>query len=103
MIAPAVVQQHADDAAILASSRIALVEAPHHRLDQLDRFDRRLAAHFEGLRLSGDEGWALCEAALENPSPGAVFTITVRALEDRDETRLAKIFALAQAVPETCD
>ena len=103
MIVPAVVQQHADDAAILASSRITHVEAPHHRLDQLDRFDRRLAAHFDGLRLSGDEGWALCEAALENPSPGALFTMTVRALEERDDGRLATMFALAQAVPETCD
>ncbi|HEY3159662.1 MAG TPA: TIGR02270 family protein [Vicinamibacterales bacterium] len=102
MIVPAIVQQHADDAAILASNRTALVEAPHHRLDQLDRFDRRLAAHLDGLRLSGEEGWALCEAALENPSPGAVFTITVRALEERDDTRLDRVFALVQAVPETC-
>src|SRR5258705_2491990 len=101
MIVPAVVQQHADDAAILASNRLALVEAPHPRLDQLDRLDRGLAAHLGGLRLSGEEGWALCEAALENPSPGAVFATAVRALEDRDSTRLERIFALVEAVPET--
>lgn len=101
MIVPAVIQQHADDAAILASSRLALVEAPHPRLDQLDRFDRRLAAHLDGLRLSGEEGWAMCDAALEHPSPGAVFTTAVRALEARDRTRLERIFALVEAVPET--
>jgi uncharacterized protein (TIGR02270 family) len=101
MIIPAVIQQHTDDAASLASNRLALVEAPHARLDQLNRFDRRLAAHLTGLRLSGEEGWAFCEATLETPSLGAMFAIAVTALEERDDTRLARIFALAQAVPET--
>ena len=102
MIIPAVVQQHADDAALLASNRMALVEAPHAALDRLHRFDRRLAAHLDGLRLAGDEGWALCDAALETPSAGAVFTVAVRTLEERDATRLDRIFALVQTVPETC-
>jgi uncharacterized protein (TIGR02270 family) len=101
MIVPPVVQQHVDDSALLASNRIAFVEAPHPRLDQLDRFDRRLAAHLDGLRLSGEEGWALSEAVLDIPSRGAVFVVTARALEDRDERRLARVFALAQAVQET--
>jgi uncharacterized protein (TIGR02270 family) len=101
MIVQAVAQQHADDAAILASNRMALVEAPHVRLDQLNRFDRRLAAHLDGLRIAADHGWALCEAALETPSPGAVFAVAVRALEDRDHTRLSRIVALTQAVPES--
>jgi uncharacterized protein (TIGR02270 family) len=101
MIIPAVVQQHVDDAAMLASSRSVLVEAPYPRLDRLAEFDRRLAAHLAGLALSGEEGWALCEAALETSSPGAVFAVAVRALEDRDDTRLARIFAVAQTVPET--
>src|SRR5262249_31322199 len=101
MIVPAIVQQHADDAVLLASNRLALVEAPHARLDQLHRFDRRLAAHLDGLRLAGEAGWALSEATLESPSPGAVFAVAVRALEDRDEQRLARIVALSQAVPES--
>ena len=102
MIVPAIVHQHADDAAILASNRLALVEAPHARLDQLSRFDRRLAAHLDGLRFAGADGRALSEAALETPSPGAVFAVAVRALEERDDTRLDRVMALAQAVPETC-
>ena len=101
MIVPAVVQQHADDAAILASNRLTVVEAPHPRLDQLAEFDRRLAAHLAGLGFSGEEGWALCEAALETPSPGAIFTVAVRALLERDDRRLRRALALAQAVPET--
>src|SRR5262249_49062939 len=101
MIVPAVVQQHVDDAALLASTRLSLVDAPHHRLDQLARFDRRLAAHLDGLRLSGEEGRALCDAALESPSAGVIFMIAVGSLEERDYTRLARISSLVQAVPDT--
>ena len=101
MILPAVVQQHVDDAGSLASSRLSLVEAPHVTLNRLGEFDRRLTAHLAGLELSGDEGWAFCEAALETPSPGVVFTVAVRALLERDELRLVRTLALAQAVPET--
>jgi uncharacterized protein (TIGR02270 family) len=101
MIVPAVLQQHADDATMLASARLALVEAPYPGLNRLDRFDRRLAANLDGLRLSGEEGWAHSEAALETPSPGAVFAVSVRALEARDDARLARAFALAQAAPGT--
>src|SRR2546427_6843404 len=100
MIVPAIVQQHVDDAAMLASNRLFLVEAPHARLDRLAEFDRRLAAHLAGLGLSGEEGWTFCEAALETPSPGSIFAITVRALEDRDNARLGRILALSQSVPE---
>ena len=100
MIVPAVVQQHADDAAILASTRLTLVEAPHTSLDRLAEFDRRLAAHLAGLGLSGEESWAFCEAALENPSPGGVFTVTTRALIERDNARFGRTLALAKAVPD---
>src|ERR1041384_1509449 len=102
MIIPAVVQQHADDAALLASNRLRLVEAPHARLDQLNRFDRRLAGNLDGLRFAGGDGRALAEAALETPSPVALFADAVRALEERDDARLDRVMALAQAVPETC-
>jgi uncharacterized protein (TIGR02270 family) len=101
MIVPAVVEQHRDDAALLASNRLHVVEGPSATLTYLGRFDRRLAAHLDGLRLAGEEGWALCESGLETPSPGAVFAVTVRALQHRDEERLARIVALAQAMPET--
>jgi len=90
-----------DDAAMLASNRTTLVEAAHLRLDRLAEFDRRLSAHLTGLRFSGEEGWAFCEAALETPSSGSVFAVGVRALSERDNVRLERILALAQALPET--
>ncbi len=99
MLIPAVIQQHADDAGMLGSKRLALVDGPYARLEYLGRFDRRLTAHLDGLRLAGQKGWALCESALEMPSPGALYTVAIRSLEDRDETRLVRIFALAHAIP----
>jgi len=101
VILPAVVEQHRDDAALLASNRLDVVEGPNATLAYLDRFDRRLMAHLDGLRLAGEEGWALCESGLETPSSGIVFAVTVRALQDRDEARLSRVFALVQAMPET--
>ncbi len=101
MIVPAVVQQHADDAAALASQRLPLVDGPTPTLLRILRFDRRLASHFEGLKVAGAEGWAMCDAALETPSSGLLFALAVRALEDNDDARLANLFAVAQAVPET--
>ncbi len=101
MIVASIVQQHTDDAAMLAASRLFLVETSHARLDRLAEFDRRLAAHLAGLGLSGEEGWALCGGALETPSPGSIFAVTVRALEERDNARLSRILALSQSVPQT--
>jgi uncharacterized protein (TIGR02270 family) len=102
MIVSTVIQQHADDATALAAHRTALLEGPAATLQRLQRFDRRLAAHLEGLRIAGDEGWALCQAALESPSSGGLFVVTVRALEDQDPARLDQVIAVAQAVEPAC-
>jgi hypothetical protein len=101
MIVKNVVQQHADDAAALASNRMALVDAPYATLQRLRRFDQRLASNLEGLMLAGEPARVFSDAALETPSAGAVFVVAVRALDDRDEAGLARIFGLVQAVLET--
>jgi uncharacterized protein (TIGR02270 family) len=97
-----VIEQHAEDAAVLAANRSALVKAPNVRLKRLQQFDQRLSAHLDGLRLAGEEAWALCQAALETPSPGAVFTLGVGALEVGNASRFDALIALVQAVPEAC-
>jgi len=98
MFIPAVLQQHADDAAVLASNRSRVVTAPDRRLPYLLRYDRRLAANLDGLHHAGEIGWALCESALAAPSPGAIFTAAVRALETRDEPRLEHVLSLTEAL-----
>jgi uncharacterized protein (TIGR02270 family) len=101
MIVSNVLLQHADDAMLLASNRLLMVRGAHVRLGRLSQFDRRLAAHLDGLRLAGETAWTVCEAALESPFPCALFPLTVRALEARDDARLERMVALAMAAPET--
>lgn len=95
-----VVQQHAEEAAHLRNMRSVLATAPHVKLSHLRRLDDRLAAHLDGLAVAGEFGSNVCEAALENPGIGEVFAAAVRAIEEKEERRLDKLFSLVGAMPE---
>lgn len=95
-----IVQQHAEEAAMLRHIRSVLVRAPHIGLLQLARLDERIAAHLDGLAVAGRHGTALCLAALERPAAGEVFALAVRALELRDSRLLGHALALVPALPE---
>jgi uncharacterized protein (TIGR02270 family) len=97
---PHIIQQHAEESAHLRHIRLNLVSAPHVKLHHLRRLDDRLAAHLDGLAVAGEYGSNVCEAALESPGIGEVFAATVRAIMEKDERRLDKLFALVGAVPE---
>jgi uncharacterized protein (TIGR02270 family) len=86
---------------LLHACRTGLCSAPNSALRYLRRFDDRLVAHLDALSIAGSEGWRFCEAMLAAPSAGALFMIAVRLIEDRQEEGLGRIFAVAQAVPET--
>jgi uncharacterized protein (TIGR02270 family) len=95
-----VVQQHAEESALLRHVRSVLVRAPHVRLLQLGRLDERIAAHLDGLAVAGRHGMAYCMAALERPGAGEVFALTVRAIEARDSKILRHALALVEAIPD---
>jgi uncharacterized protein (TIGR02270 family) len=97
---PVVLQQHAEDAAAFYATRALLVGAPHVKLHHLRRLDDRLAAHLDGLAVAGEDAWPFCEAALESPYSGTVFTAAVRAISDKRNDRLDRLFALVAAQPE---
>jgi uncharacterized protein (TIGR02270 family) len=97
----AVVQQHVDDSAGLRTLRSVLVRAPHVTLRQLAGLDQRLEAHLDGLALAGEHAWQFCDEALAAPTKGGVFTAGVRALQERAQSRLDRLFLVAEAVPET--
>jgi uncharacterized protein (TIGR02270 family) len=102
LIIPEIVSLHAEEAGSLFEMRAAVLDAPQVRLKDIQRtFDDRIAAHLDALAVAGEHGWAFCQAALEGPSVGAVFTAAVRALEERRPDRLDKLFALSGAIPET--
>jgi uncharacterized protein (TIGR02270 family) len=98
----AIIQQHVEDAMVLHASRTMLAHAPHVRLRHLARFDERLEAHLDGLAVAGELAWPICDASLETPSVGAVFTATLRALNEGREqmsgrTRLDRLLRLSAA------
>jgi uncharacterized protein (TIGR02270 family) len=95
-----VVQQHAEESAMLRHVRSVLVRAPHVGLLHLGRLDERIAAHLDGLAVAGEYGSKLCVAALERPGCGEVFALAVRALESRDEALMQHVLALVPALPD---
>ncbi|HET8746187.1 MAG TPA: HEAT repeat domain-containing protein, partial [Ramlibacter sp.] len=97
---PVVVQQHAEECAILRQIRSVLVRAPHVRLRHLRRLDDRIAAHADGLAVAGAYGTQLCREALERVGAGVVFALALRLIDERDEGGLQRLLALAAAVPE---
>ena len=98
-----VVRQHADEAAMLWVSRARLVAAPRARLFELQRADDRLAAHLDGLAVAGDDGWRLCDAALEDRTAGATFASAAVAIEFRQAQRLEHLFTLTDHNPDARD
>ena len=97
---PVVVQQHAEESAMLRHVRSVLVRAPHVRLRHLGRLDERIAAHLDGLAVAGRYGTALCTAALERAGAGEVFALAVRVIDERDDAALGRLVALAGALPD---
>lgn len=85
---PLVLTQYVEEAALLWVRRQYASGQPHIDLQDLVQIDERIVAQLDGLRLAGDEGWALCAENLAWGEPGEVFTATVMALEsDRPERR----------------
>jgi len=97
---PHIIQQHAEESAILHNIRLLQVVAPHIKLHHLRRIDDRIAAHLDGLAVAGEYGSKVCEAALENAGIGEIFTAAIRAIEEKDEQWLDRLFALTAAVPK---
>jgi uncharacterized protein (TIGR02270 family) len=93
---PTVLVQHIEDAIALHLNRSTLTAAPHVQVRDLRRFDDRLEAHLDGLRVAGDDAWPFCDGALEQPSSNAVFAVAVHAIEGGPAERIDHIFALAE-------
>lgn len=94
-----VVSQHADLAAHIWGNRRQGATAPHWALRHLGRFDERVEANIDGLRVAGDAGWHACEKLLEQEDPGAAFVAGVLAIEGKDRARIGAMLSLAQASP----
>ena len=97
---PLVLETHAEDAAILWLQRDRAVDAPHFNPRLLERLEERLEAHVDGLRVAGEPGWAVAQAALARyGEPGEVFAAAVLALEGRQPARIEAVLAAAASQP----
>jgi uncharacterized protein (TIGR02270 family) len=76
-----------------------LVRAPHVKVRHIGRFDERIAAHLDGIAVAGEAGWKCCETALATASAGAIFTATVRAIEDANEQGVDTLLSIAETLP----
>jgi uncharacterized protein (TIGR02270 family) len=97
---PAIVQQHAEESAMLRQVRSVLIRAPHVTLSRLRRLDDRIAAHLDGLSVAGRYGSETCRVALERPGAGEVFAVTVRAIAEGDRHALESLTAVAAVLPD---
>jgi uncharacterized protein (TIGR02270 family) len=99
-IIPIVVFQHAQDAADLHALRTRLLNSPSSRLENLQRFDDRLAAHIDGLAVAGTAAIPICDAALSPLSPASLFTATVHAINIQAVELLRRLVLLAESDPK---
>lgn len=90
---------HHEEATFLWLQRSDALQAPNYSPQQFADLDERLAAHLDGLRMGGTEGWRLCEQGLANEGADDFFPAAVLALEQRD-ARWDDLLARAAAAPE---
>jgi len=100
LIIEAVVEQHAEEAAFLWTTRDRAVHAPHYSLKDLSGLDERVEAHLDGLRVAGQFGWQLCEQALDNEEPGKLFAAAVLAFDSGDTGRMHRVLEKGCCAPE---
>jgi uncharacterized protein (TIGR02270 family) len=96
---PVVIQQHAEDAAMLWNTRSVLLFAPHATLQNLGRYDDRLQAQFNGLDAAVAAGLKLATAGLESLERGNVFTMMVMAIESCCANHIEKLIAATESSP----
>jgi len=94
------VSQYAEDTAFLWLRRKLAVEAANYTLSDLAEFDERLAAHIEGLHVSGVSGWHHCEEGLQRQGPGEAFAAAVLALETCDSRRIDTVLTAVENAPQ---
>lgn len=95
-----VLDEHVDEAAFLWLQRAHAVHAPNYSPHQFADLDERLAAHLDGLRVAGEDGWQCAAEALENEGPEDFFAAAVLALEAGDG-RFDELVAHTRQAPQT--
>jgi len=91
MVIQGIITEFAEEAVFLWHLRNSAVDAPHFSLCDLVKLDERIEAHIDGLRVSGEAGWDVCEATLRGEDPEKFFAPSVLAFEGGNRTHIEKV------------
>lgn len=100
-VIPHIIDQHAEEAAFLWLLRNNAINAPHYDLNDLAKLDDRIDAHLDGLRISADYGWTVCNENLQLKESGEVFVAAILALEGNSIERINQVYKIVEQAPET--
>lgn len=95
-----IVAQHADEATFLWTVRTAAAAGWHMRLREIARFDARVEAHIDGLRIAGDAGLLVAQQQMESGNAAALFVAAVLAIEQKQTELLRRVVAVAESVSD---
>jgi uncharacterized protein (TIGR02270 family) len=88
-VIPAVIAEHADEAAFLWTLRAQAVGQAHFDLIALVGLDDRIDAHLEGLAIAGAAGWPFVLQQFEaTPGPGESFALAYLAFAGGNQARI---------------
>lgn len=99
-IVSSVLHQHAEAVSFFWSLRWSATSASNYALPDLTKLDRSIEAHFDGLRIAGEEGWRLAAGQLGWQEPGEVFAAAVLALEGDDPAKIESVLGAAVKTPD---
>ena len=94
-----VTSEYAEEAPFLWLQRVSAFYAPNYSVQQIADLDDRLAAHIDGLRVAGHEGWKLLESSLDSKGSEDFFSAAVLALEAKDG-RFEELIGRTKSAPE---
>ncbi|MFZ1987194.1 MAG: TIGR02270 family protein [Desulfatitalea sp.] len=95
-IIPDIIEQHAEEAAFNWLLRDRAVTEPHYDLADLAHLDDRVEANLDGLRIAGEAGWGICQAAMAVGEPGEIFAAGVLAFEKMIPARMDTVLAAVE-------
>jgi uncharacterized protein (TIGR02270 family) len=94
---PEMIDQHSENLASIWLIRDHAVGASSYRLNDLARFDDRIEANVDGLRVAEESGWTCSLDGLEQGDAGDFFAASIVALNSGEPDRFDQIIECAYA------
>lgn len=83
--------QYLDNVSFLWILRSIAVDQPHYNLQDLRELEERIEAQLDGLMLSVEQSWSICEEVLDLHDPGELFAAAVIAFRSHDANKVQRV------------